>query len=94
LDKDLGQPDHLSIAAQLFCEIDHSIASILLRAGSWCSKQGAESLNGDGVALLSTTGRNAGFLPLGSRFSDNLGDTSIKSDGCRSDLDVSDNCSS
>jgi len=56
LNKDLSEPDHLRIIAELFGKVDHGIGRVLLFTRSSSSEEGTRSGNRNVVAISSTTG--------------------------------------
>jgi len=75
LNENLGEPNHLTIAVQLFGEINHLVSGILLVAWSSGSQKGGEGSNRKRVALLSTSRGDTSGFPLLSGIGDNLSDT-------------------
>ena len=55
LAENLSQGDHLRVAVELLCEVDHLVGSVLLIAWSCGGQKGGERDHGEGVALVCTS---------------------------------------
>lgn len=78
LNEQLGQPDHLGVAAKLFGEVDHLVGRVLLVAVSSGSQETRKGCLGKGVALTRTTRGEACLFPVMCGICDGLSDALLE----------------